>query len=83
MIKRYKQNEKASPIFMSSANQNGEPTCTSIDEIEKLCPALDGIMEGNVTFGKESTIIDCTSEDIQILRLGPVSMEQITEALEN
>ena len=69
------------PIFMSSANQSGDKTCTSIDEIEKLCPALDGIMEGNVTLGKESTIIDCTSEDIKILRPGPISMEQIRVAL--
>ena len=27
--------ELGSPIFMTSANQSGEPTCTSLDEIEK------------------------------------------------
>lgn len=72
-----------SPIFMSSANQSGQPTCTSLDEIKKSCPNLDGIMEGNVVFSEGSTIIDCTLEEIQILRLGPISMEQITTALEN
>lgn len=72
-----------SPIFMSSANQSGQPTCTSVDEIKKLCPNLDGIMEGNVVFSKGSTIIDCTLEEIKILRLGPISMEQITMALKN
>lgn len=72
-----------SPIFMSSANQSGEPTCTNLDEIEKACPTLDGMMEGNVSFGKGSTIIDCTSETIKILRPGPISMEQITETLKN
>lgn len=72
-----------SPIFMSSANQSGKPPCTNLDEIEKLCPKLDGMMEGNVLFHEGSTIIDCTSEKIQILRLGPVSMEQITSILEN
>lgn len=71
-----------SPIFMSSANQSGEPPCASLDEIEKSCPTLDGMMEGKVSFGKGSTIIDCTLEKIQILRLGPVSMEQIIEVLE-
>ena len=70
-----------SPIFMSSANQSGEPTCTNLDEIEKLCPNLDGIMEGNVLFGKESTIVDCTLEEIKILRSGPISMEEIILAL--
>lgn len=61
-----------SPIFMSSANQSGEPTCTTLDEIAKACPTLDGMMEGNVSFGKGSTIIDCTSETIKILRPGPI-----------
>lgn len=72
-----------SPIFMSSANQSGEPTCTNLDEIEKACPLLDGIMEGSVSFGRASTIIDCTSEEIKILRSGPISMEQIKEVIKN
>lgn len=71
------------PIFISSANQSGEPICTNLDEIEKSFPTIDGMVEGNVSFGKASTIIDCTLAKIQILRLGPVSMEQITIALEN
>lgn len=71
------------PIFMSSANQSGEPTCKSLDEIEKACPTLDGMMEGNVSFGKGSTIVDCTTDKIKILREGPISKEQILEALNN
>lgn len=70
-----------SPIFMSSANRSGEPTCKSLDEIERLCPNLDGIMEGKVFFNKESTIVDCTLEEIKILRPGPISLEQIVLAL--
>lgn len=71
-----------SPIFMTSANQSGKPTCTNLDEIEKVCPSLDAMMEGNVSFGKASTIVDCTSEEIQILRLGPISIEQIEKVIE-
>lgn len=71
-----------SPIFMSSANKSGEPTCTNLDEIEKSCPTIDGMMEGTVSFGEESTIIDCTPEEIQILRPGPVSMQQIKEVID-
>ena len=72
-----------SPLFMSSANQSGEPTCTSLDEIEKSCPSLDGMMEGEVSFGKSSTIVDCTGNTIKILREGPISLEQILEAINN
>ena len=69
------------PIFMTSANTSGQPTCTNLDEIEKVFPNLDGIMEGIVKFGEASTIVDCTLEEIQILREGPISEEQISEKL--
>ena len=73
--------ELETPIFMTSANQSGEPTCTSLDEIEKMCPGLDGMMEGNVIFSKGSTIIDCSEDEIKILREGPISIEQINEII--
>ena len=70
------------PIFMSSANQSGEPTCTNLDEIENECPNLDGMMEGTVKFGKGSTIVDCVLKELNILREGPITIEQIREVLE-
>ena len=73
--------ETGSPLYMTSANQSGEATCTSLDEIEKACPLLDGMLEGETQFGKASTIIDCTKELPVILREGPVNMEDINEAL--
>ena len=75
--------KNGSPIFMSSANQSGEPTCTTLDEIEEKCPLLDGIMEGHVVFGKSSTIVDCTSNPVKILRNGPITIEQIEKVLKN
>lgn len=66
-----------SPIFMTSANQSGEKECDNLDEIEKCCPLLDCMMEGNVIFSKGSTIVDCSSNEIKILREGPISKEQI------
>ena len=69
------------PICVSSANKSGEPTCTSLDEIEKEFPNLDGIMEGDVVFGQSSTIVDCKTEQIKIQRQGPISIEQIEKVL--
>lgn len=70
------------PVFMTSANQSGKPVCTCLDEIEKSCPLLDGMMEGAVSFGEASTIIDCTSGEVGILRQGPVTMEEIQRVLD-
>ena len=69
--------EIGSPIFMTSANQSGKAECSNLDEIEQCCPLLDGMMEGNIIFSKGSTIVDCTSEKIKILREGPISINQI------
>lgn len=70
-----------SPIFLTSANQSGMPTCTNLNEIEKACPSIDGMMEGTVSFGKGSTIVDCSKNEIKILREGPITMEKIQEKL--
>lgn len=66
-----------SPLFMTSANKSEEPECTNLDDIEKSCPLLDGMLDGNVVFGEASTIVDCSSEELKILRIGPISIEQI------
>ncbi len=73
--------ELGCPVFMTSANQSGEEVCTNLDEIEKHCPLLDGMVESSVSFGEASTIIDCTKKEISILRQGPVTLEQIQEVL--
>jgi len=71
-----------SPLFMSSANQSGKSSCKNLEEIERACPMLDGMLEGEVTFGEASTIIDCTLDEIRIVRVGPISAKAIKDALE-
>ena len=70
-----------SPLFMTSANRSGEPECKKIDEIEKISPLIDGILCGKCNFGMPSTIVDCSSEKIEIIRRGPILEEQIKEVL--
>ena len=72
-----------SPLFMTSANKSGEAPCNNLDEIEKACPLLDGMIEGEVLFGKSSTIVDCTSNEIKLLRDGPISLEEILKIIKN
>ena len=70
-----------SPLFMTSANKSGMDVCKSLDDIERLCPDLDGMVEGDVSFGAASTIVDCTGEEIKIQRDGPISKEQVMEVI--
>ncbi len=74
--------ELESPLFMTSANQSGQLTCTSLDEIEKSCPNLDGMLGGKVIFSQGSTIVDCSTDQIKILREGPITLAQINAVLQ-
>ena len=72
-----------SPLFLTSANKSGMDVCRSLDEIEKMCPTLDGMVIGDVSFGEASTIVDLTSNDIKIQRQGPISEDEIRKVLNN
>jgi L-threonylcarbamoyladenylate synthase len=69
------------PVLMTSANRSGEKTCETPEEIELACTGLDGIMNGIPRFHEASTIIDCSGEQVKILRKGPVSEEQVMHVL--
>ena len=73
--------EVGSPLFLSSANNSGKDVCKSLDEIEIECPTLDGMVEGNVSFGEASTIVDLTHDDIKTQRQGPISEDEIIRVL--
>lgn len=70
-----------SHLFMTSVNKSEEPECTNLDDIEKICPLLDGMLDGDIVFGEASTIVDCSLEELRILRIDPISKEQITKVI--
>ena len=70
-----------SPLFLTSANLSGKLECRNLDEIESTFPNLDGMMEGDISYGVSSTIIDCTNDTIKIQRPGPIKEEQILDVL--
>ena len=73
--------EVGSPLFLTSANKSGMDVCKSLDDIEKECPTLDGMVMGDVSFGEASTIVDLTGNDIKVQRQGPISEDEIMKAL--
>ena len=75
--------EVGSPLFLTSANKSGMDVCKSLDDIEKECPTLDGMVMGDVSFGEASTIVDLKGNDIKIQRQGPISEDEIMKVLNN
>jgi L-threonylcarbamoyladenylate synthase len=74
-------NRVGCPLFLTSANRSGEKECSNLDEIEERFPLLDGLLKGDAFWGQPSTIIDCSEEDIKVLREGPISIKDICEKI--
>ncbi|HJP41129.1 MAG TPA: L-threonylcarbamoyladenylate synthase [Dehalococcoidia bacterium] len=71
------------PVAASSANLHGEPSPTTcrdaIRQIGKSCSvALDG---GPTEMGRDSTVIDCSGNEVRILREGAVARGEVARIL--
>lgn len=74
--------ELGKPMLVTSANVSGEPSLFKWEEVkEKIGNKIDGLVCENAFSDMASTIVDCTKEDIKILREGPISKETILESL--
>ena len=67
----------------SSANRSGEPPARSVIELSsELKTLVDVVIDGEKTAnGLPSTVVDLVSEKPKVLRQGPISFEEIMEAL--
>ena len=70
------------PLATTSANRHGEPTLSDAAAVdaafgEELALVLDGGPGGDVP----STVVDCTGEEVRILREGAVSADEVAAAL--
>ena len=72
-------------IIGTSANYSGEPPSISGDQVaKKFLTPIDLILDGGKTKTKvPTTILDCTSEELKLLRIGIVKEEEIEEFIES
>lgn len=74
---------QAGPLAVTSANRSGDPEACTAEEIESLMGAqvhliVDG---GRTPGGQPSTVVDCTKDPPKMLRVGPISEEEIRVVL--
>lgn len=67
------------PVAAPSANRSGRPSATTWQSVyEDLNGKIDAIFQGEAcTVGIESTVVDCTGEQPELLRRGSVTLEQL------
>jgi L-threonylcarbamoyladenylate synthase len=73
----------AGPMAVTSANISGKQSPVTAQEVyEQLKDRIDLIIDGGKTpGGVPSTLVDCTSTEIKVLREGPISLEELFSAL--
>lgn len=69
----------AGPMAVTSANISGQPSPTTADQVYtqlngRIAMILDG---GETPGGIPSTLVDCTGDQIQVLREGPISKAEL------
>jgi len=72
------------PLAVTSANLSGGANAISAEEVfEQLGGRIPLILDGGGTpGGSPSTVVDCTGAEPRILRQGPISLEEIREAIQ-
>ena len=71
------------PLAVTSANLSGERSTASAEEVtEQLSGRVHLVLDGGrAPGGVPSTVVDCTGEEPEILRAGPVTLDEIMSAL--
>ena len=68
-------------LYVPSANISGLPACVTSDQVLKQFDGLiDGCVLGEAYQGQASTIIDCTTQQLRIIREGPITWKEIMDA---
>jgi L-threonylcarbamoyladenylate synthase len=71
------------PMAVTSANISGQPSPSTAEEVfaqlgGRIAIIIDG---GKTPGGVPSTLVDCTKDQPEILREGPISLEELLSAL--
>lgn len=70
------------PLLVTSANMSHEPSLLKWKDVyEKLGGRIDGVVKKDASGSLSSTIVDCSSDDIKILRQGPITEEEIMDLI--
>lgn len=71
------------PMLVTSANMSGLPTGTTfIEVIEQLEGRIDLIVKGMCGFKESSTIVDASTDEVKLIRKGPISEDEIMKIVE-
>ena len=72
------------PLLVPSANRSDEKPALNDQEVKDIfADEIKVIIKGKAIGGRPSTIIDLTSEQIKLVRQGPISLEELNKLIKN
>jgi L-threonylcarbamoyladenylate synthase len=71
------------PLAVTSANRSGQPDAFTAQQVEKdLSGRIELILDGGTTPGAApSTVVDCSADELKLLRVGEITRDMIDTAL--
>ena len=72
----------AGPLATTSANHHGEEPLTTAEAVEaSFGDALPVVLDGGVCAGSPSTVVDCTGQELKLLREGRIPWADLLAAV--
>ncbi len=70
------------PLLVPSANRSGEKPLLNSEEVKSAFGSeIDAVISGESQKERPSTIVDLTEREVKVVREGPISIEEIKQAL--
>ena len=70
------------PLLVPSANKADQKPALSEEEVKTLFgDEINVIIQGKISSGEPSTIIDLTGEEIKLIRKGPIPFEELSQLI--
>lgn len=70
------------PLLVPSANRSGDKPALDSKEVEEIFQNdVDFIVPGKANLDKPSTIVSLINDEVKVVREGPISIQQILEAI--
>ncbi|HYK53637.1 MAG TPA: L-threonylcarbamoyladenylate synthase [Candidatus Eremiobacteraceae bacterium] len=69
------------PLAATSANISGAPAYDGGDDLAQLPEASMGIIAGTTKRRRESTVLDCSADDVRLVRQGALEAADVAHAL--
>ena len=74
--------EADKPLLVPSANRSGEKPAIDSQEVKEIFhEEVDYIISGKANLDKPSTIVSLINDEIKVVREGPISLQQILQAI--